>query len=79
MGRLIDEDELKENLVFCNGLGRRSCELVCECLKKTQTASDKKIIKTKLRQFKTTVKSEYDGEEIEVINLQRAEEIVDEY
>lgn len=40
MGRLIDEEEFKENLIKCKGLGRKSLELVCEALNNTSTAGD---------------------------------------
>ena len=78
MNRLIDVEELNENLIKCNGLGRKSLELVIQCIKDTKTAYDKKKVIQKLNESKTFVNSLYDGEETEVVDLYRAISIIKE-
>ena len=38
--RLIDADEFMENLIYCDGLGRRGLEAVLKTLKEQPTAYD---------------------------------------
>lgn len=78
MNRLIDVEELNENLIKCNGLGRKSLELVIQCIKDTKTAYDKEKVIQKLNESKAFVNSLYDGEESEVVDLYRAISIVKE-
>ena len=78
MYRLIDVEELKKNLIKCNGLGRKSLELVIQCINDTKTAYDKEKVIQKLSESKAFVNSLYDGEESEVVDLYRAISIVKE-
>ena len=68
--RLIDADEFMENLIYCDGLGRRGLEAVLKTLKEQPIAYDiSKVVATleSKRDYKTI--DNYYGETIGAIEI----------
>ena len=63
--RLIDADEFMENLIYCDGLGRRGLEAVLKTLKEQPTAYDISKVVAELEEDK--FKHPFDEDE-ELIN-----------
>ena len=66
--RLIDADEFMENLIYCDGLGRRGLEAVLKTLKEQPTAYDIEKVVEQLEDMKLVrVEQCYGDYEIEVM------------
>ena len=63
--RLIDADEFMENLIYCDGLGRRGLEAVLKTLKEQPTAYDVEKVVAEIEEDK--FKHPFDEDE-ELIN-----------
>ena len=58
--RLIDADEFMENLIYCDGLGRRGLEAVLKTLKEQPTAYDISKVVEELKEKSDDIPIQYE-------------------
>lgn len=72
MGRLIDADVLLESLIHCDGLGRKSLEVVIKHINKQPTAYDTEKVVEQLEEKINKAKSDLSGNFMMVVGMETA-------